>query len=142
MAKVRKYKRTDNTMAKVRKYKRTDNTMAKVRKYKRTDNTMAKVRKYKRTDNTMAKVIKYERTDNTMAKVRKYKRTNNDLQNITEKIKIEQYELHYKPWVNSGALEGSNVALQSGFKSDSTHHFFRNACTKSGSLRFSQFSDC
>ena len=27
-------------------------------------------------------------------------------------------------------------------KSDSTHHFFRNACTKSGSLRFSQFSDC
>jgi hypothetical protein len=24
-------------------------------------------------------------------------------------------------------------------KSDSTHHFFRNACTKSGSLRFSQF---
>ena len=27
-------------------------------------------------------------------------------------------------------------------KSDSTHHFFRNACTKSGSLRFSQFSSC
>jgi hypothetical protein len=27
-------------------------------------------------------------------------------------------------------------------KSNSTHHFFRNACTKSGSLRFSQFSDC
>jgi hypothetical protein len=26
--------------------------------------------------------------------------------------------------------------------SDSTHHFFRNACTKSGSLRFSQFSGC
>jgi hypothetical protein len=25
-------------------------------------------------------------------------------------------------------------------KSDSTHHFFRNACTKSGSLLFSQFS--
>jgi hypothetical protein len=24
----------------------------------------------------------------------------------------------------------------------STHHFFRNACTKSGSLRFSQFSGC
>jgi hypothetical protein len=23
-----------------------------------------------------------------------------------------------------------------------THHFFRNACTKSGSLRFSQFSGC
>ena len=28
------------------------------------------------------------------------------------------------------------------FKSDSTHHFFRNTCTKSGSLRFSQFSGC
>jgi hypothetical protein len=27
-------------------------------------------------------------------------------------------------------------------KSDSTHHFFRYACTKSGSLRFSQFSGC
>jgi len=27
-------------------------------------------------------------------------------------------------------------------KSDSTHHFFRNTCTKSGSLRFSQFSGC
>jgi hypothetical protein len=27
-------------------------------------------------------------------------------------------------------------------KSDSTHYFFRNACTKSGSLRFSQFSGC
>ena len=27
-------------------------------------------------------------------------------------------------------------------KSDSTHHFFRNACTKSESLRFSQFSGC
>ena len=29
---------------------------------------------------------------------------------------------------------------RSVFVSDSTHHFFRNACTKSGSLRFSQFS--
>jgi hypothetical protein len=27
-------------------------------------------------------------------------------------------------------------------KSYSTHHFFRNACTKSGSLPFSQFSGC
>jgi hypothetical protein len=27
-------------------------------------------------------------------------------------------------------------------KSDSIHHFFRNACTKSRSLRFSQFSGC
>jgi hypothetical protein len=28
------------------------------------------------------------------------------------------------------------------FLSDSTHHFFRNACTKSESFRFSQFSGC
>ena len=27
-------------------------------------------------------------------------------------------------------------------KSDSTHHFIRNACTQSGSLRFRQFSGC
>jgi len=27
-------------------------------------------------------------------------------------------------------------------KADSTHHFFRNACTTSGSLRFSQMSGC
>jgi hypothetical protein len=27
-------------------------------------------------------------------------------------------------------------------KADSAHHFFRNACTKSGSLRFSQYSGC
>ena len=33
-------------------------------------------------------------------------------------------------------------AHQLSLKSDSTHHFFRNACTKSGSLRFSQFSGC
>jgi hypothetical protein len=31
---------------------------------------------------------------------------------------------------------------ESALKSDSTHHFFRNACTKSRSLRFSQFSGC
>jgi hypothetical protein len=40
-----------------------------------------------------------------------------------------------KLWV---VMIGGNGAL----KSDSTHHFFRNACTKSGSLRFSQFIDC
>ena len=27
-------------------------------------------------------------------------------------------------------------------KSDSTHHFFRHACNKSGSLRFLQYSSC
>ena len=28
------------------------------------------------------------------------------------------------------------------FKSDSSHHLFRHTCTKSGSLRFSQFPGC
>jgi hypothetical protein len=32
--------------------------------------------------------------------------------------------------------------VSSSLKSDSAHHFFRNACTNSGSLRFSQFSGC
>ena len=39
-----------------------------------------------------------------------------------------------------------DIASESGrfgaLKSDSPHHFFRNVCTKSGSLRFSQFSGC
>ena len=34
-------------------------------------------------------------------------------------------------------MKAGGLAL---LKSDSTHHFFRNACTKSVSLRFSQFS--
>ena len=37
------------------------------------------------------------------------------------------------------------AVMKGGFgalKSDSTHDFFRNACTKSGSLRFSQFFGC
>jgi hypothetical protein len=44
---------------------------------------------------------------------------------------------------------GSDLAVQVSSagdkliaKSDLTHHFFRNACTKSRSLRFSQFSSC
>jgi hypothetical protein len=36
----------------------------------------------------------------------------------------------------------THFTVSGTLKSDSTHHFFRNACTKSGSLRFSQFSDC
>ena len=35
---------------------------------------------------------------------------------------------------------GRHVGRFGALKSDSTHHFFRNACTKLGSLRFSQFS--
>ena len=39
------------------------------------------------------------------------------------------------PYVDESGRSGA-------LKSDSTHHFFRNACTKSGSLQFSQFSGC
>jgi hypothetical protein len=38
--------------------------------------------------------------------------------------------------------EDRNESGKTSLKSNSTHHFFRNACTKSGSLRFSQFCGC
>jgi hypothetical protein len=44
--------------------------------------------------------------------------------------------------VSSGYSFGILSWRFGALKSDSTHHFFRNACTKSGSLRFSQFSGC
>ena len=50
-----------------------------------------------------------------------------------------------KSFVESLSFEPLNRNESGRFgalKSDSTHHFFRNACTKSGSLRFSQFSGC
>ena len=40
------------------------------------------------------------------------------------------------------ALSRDESGRFGALKSDSIHHFFRNACTKSGSLRFSQFSGC
>ena len=52
---------------------------------------------------------------------------------------ILNYNVHYfsrYPSIISYQLYKSDL------KSDSTHHFFRNACTKSGSLQFSQFSGC
>jgi hypothetical protein len=53
----------------------------------------------------------------------------------------------YGPNEDKTNLKGYYLSLnESGrfgsLKSDSTHHFFRNAYTKSGSLRFSQFSGC
>ena len=42
--------------------------------------------------------------------------------------------------VTAGDFERNGSGRFGALKSDSTHHFFRNACTKSGSLRFSQFS--
>jgi hypothetical protein len=43
---------------------------------------------------------------------------------------------------DSGTFERNESGRFGALKSDSTHHFFRNACTKSGLLRFSQFSGC
>ena len=51
--------------------------------------------------------------------------------------------LQYYRWLFSVCvLIWSAIITKYILKSDSTHHFFRNACTKSGSLRFSQFSGC
>jgi hypothetical protein len=43
-------------------------------------------------------------------------------------------------WLKYNYLTTGERGRFGALKSDSTHHFFRNACTKSGSLRFSQFS--
>ena len=45
-------------------------------------------------------------------------------------------------WWQPEPLSRNERGRLGALKSDSTHHFFRNACTKSGSLRFSQFSGC
>ena len=50
------------------------------------------------------RILKKNRQHNGQAK--KYKRTNNDLQNIHIKLKIEKYEPHLKPGVNTGAPKG------------------------------------
>jgi hypothetical protein len=44
--------------------------------------------------------------------------------------------------VTAGNYERNERGRFGALKSDSTHHFFTNARTKSGSLRFSQFSGC
>ena len=41
--------------------------------------------------------------------------------------------------VTAGSFERNESGRFGVIKSDLTHHFFRNACTKSGSLRFSVF---
>jgi hypothetical protein len=51
---------------------------------------------------------------------------------------LSQTRLNWQPETLSRNESGRFGAL----KSESIHHFFRNACTKSGSLRFSQFSGC
>ena len=41
--------------------------------------------------------------------------------------------------VTAGTFERNESGRFGTLKSDSIHHFFRNACTKSGSLRFHSF---
>ena len=49
----------------------------------------------------------------------------------------------HETWTTKSRIKWRNESGRFGaLKSDSTHHYFRNACTKSGSLRFSQFSGC
>ena len=52
--------------------------------------------------------------------------------------KPKKNQQHWEPETLSRIERGRFGAL----KFDSNHHFFRNVCTKSGSLRLSQFSGC
>ena len=73
--------------------------------------------------------------------VREYRRGNQkwtiqrNRQHIEEPVPSQESE-------RSEPLNRNESGRFGALKSDSTHHFFRNACTKSGSLRFSQFSGC
>jgi hypothetical protein len=52
------------------------------------------------------------------------------------------YYMYKRRWWQPEPLNRNESGRFGALKSDSTHHLFRNACTKSGSLRFSQFSGC
>jgi hypothetical protein len=86
------------------------------------------------------------RTLNTSRGIIRYR--DEDLDNLSdEEICNElapQGVIHVKRFItNKGEPLNRNESGRFGaLKSDSTHHFFRNACAKSGSLRFSQFSGC
>ena len=65
------------------------------------------------------------------------------IQKSTMRIKLDIYIVIQVTFGNLWFRNGLSVNESGRFgvlKSDSTHHFFRNACTKSESLRFSQFS--
>jgi hypothetical protein len=64
----------------------------------------------------------------------------NSEQSYKGKVKTHNFEIDWliKVLRNGCFHNGSVICPRFGaLKSDSTHHFFRNACTKSGSLRFS-----
>jgi hypothetical protein len=71
-----------------------------------------------------------------------YKQTksvNNQVMKLLLNKQIKDTKDHRRCKHETGSYESGRFGA---LKSDSTHHFFRNACTKSGSLRFSQFSGC
>jgi hypothetical protein len=64
-----------------------------------------------------------------------------------DKILVSEYKLFKRSnkanlFIAAGTFERNESGRFGTLKSDSSHHFFRNAWTKSGSLRFSQFSGC
>jgi hypothetical protein len=60
-------------------------------------------------------------------------------QNVTMKI---SYRTSHNFITQLIHLSRNKSGRFGAIKSDTSHHFFRNACTKSGSLRFSQHSGC
>ena len=79
--------------------------------------------------------------------------TDDMIYNISDLLKKKCSKLEWSKWENQTlTIQGKKKTRKmlqlkksgrfGALKSDSTHHFFRNACTKSGSLRFSQFSGC
>jgi hypothetical protein len=51
---------------------------------------------------------------------------------------MKTYNLIIKSEMCKWYITLPSIKMELSPKSDSTHHFFRNACTKSGSLRFSR----
>ena len=65
-----------------------------------------------------------------------------DIKQFIERIcHIRTINTRLSPW-QPEPLNRNESGRFGALKSDSTHHFCRNACTKSGSLRFSKFSGC
>jgi hypothetical protein len=52
---------------------------------------------------------------------------------------VNNWELYIKLPEQPEPLNRNESGRLGALKSDSTHHFFRNACTKSGLLQFLQF---
>jgi hypothetical protein len=61
---------------------------------------------------------------------------------VYERLQYIPIRQHASLYIQPEPLSRNESGRFGALNSDSTHHFFRNACTKSGSLRFSQFSGC